>query len=138
MEAKKYKIEYKFHSICIEEESLSKKAYYYKISGELCHNGGFVNSIAEAEKEAKAKIDEKFNLIEKKSALHRYCVMRDFESFVELLNQHQEIPKEVAYQVASQLALASTLKYFTKEALSVDTKGSSEVNGDVSTENLHP
>ncbi|MDZ8054110.1 MAG: hypothetical protein RMX68_019565 [Aulosira sp. ZfuVER01] len=136
MESKKYKIEYKFHSIHIEEESLSRKAYYYKISGELCHNGGFVNSIAEAEKEAKAKIDEKFNLIEKKSALHRYCVMRDFESFVELLTQQKEMPKEVAYQVASQLALASTLKYFTKEALNVDANGSVDVNRDVSTENL--
>ncbi|BAY07888.1 hypothetical protein [Calothrix sp. NIES-2098] len=136
MESKKYKIEYKFHSIHIEEELLSRKAYYYKIFGELCHNGGFVNSIAEAEQEAKAKIDEKFNLIDKKSALHRYCVMRDFESFVELLTQNQEISKEVAYQVASQLALASTLKYFTKEALSVDTNGSVDVNRDVSTENL--
>jgi hypothetical protein len=138
MEAKKYKIEYKFHSIYIEEESLSRKAYYYKISGELCHNGGFVNSIADAEKEAKAKIDEKFNLIEKKSALHRYCVMRDFENFVELLTQQQEISKEVAYQVASQLALASTLKYFTKEALSIDAKGLVDMNGDVSRENLQP
>jgi hypothetical protein len=137
MEAKKYKIEYKFHSIYIEEESLSRKAYYYKISGELCHNVGFVNSITEAEKEAKAKIDEKFNLIEKKSALHRYCVMRDFESFVELLNQQQDISKEVAYQVASQLALASTLKYFTKESLSVDVNASVDVNGDLNTENLH-
>ncbi|BAY24409.1 hypothetical protein NIES2100_42040 [Calothrix sp. NIES-2100] len=136
MESKKFKIEYKFHSIHIEEESLSRKAYYYKIFGELCHNGGFVNSIAEAEKEAKDKIDEKFNLIEKKSALHRYCVMRDFESFLELLNQQQEISKEVAYQVASQLALASTLKYFTKEAASVDANGSVDVNRDISTENL--
>lgn len=93
MESKKYKIEYKFHSIHIEEESLSRKAYYYKIFGELCHNGGFVNSIAEAEKEAKAKIDEKFHLIENKAALHRYCVMRDFDSFVELLNQQQDISK---------------------------------------------
>jgi hypothetical protein len=136
MEAKKYKIDYKFHSIHIEEESLSRKAYYYKIFGELCHNGGFVNSIAEAEKEAKEKIDERFNLIEKKSALHRYCVMRDFESFVELLNQQQGISKEVAYQVASQLALASTLKYFTKEALTVDANGSADINKDVNTENL--
>ncbi|MBD2677683.1 MULTISPECIES: hypothetical protein [Nostoc] len=136
MEAKKYKIEYKFHSICIEEESLSRKAYYYKIFGELCHNGGFANSIAEAEKEAKGKIDEKFNLIERKSALHRYCVMRDFESFVELLTQQNQMPKEVAYQVASQLALASTLKYFTKEVQSVDINGSADGNGAVSTENL--
>ncbi|OUL37262.1 hypothetical protein BV372_03295 [Nostoc sp. T09] len=136
MESKKYKIEYKFHSIHIEEESLSGKAYYYKISGELCHTGGFVNSISEAEKEAKGKIDEKFNLIEKKSALHRYCVMRDFESFVELLNQQKEIPKEVAYQVASQLALASTLKYFTKEGISVDGNGSVDIKEDVRTENL--
>jgi hypothetical protein len=55
---------------------------------------------------------------------------------VELLNQQPEISKEVAYQVASQLALASTLKYFTKEALSVDANASVDVNGDVSTENL--
>ena len=136
MESKKYKIDYKFHSIHIEEETLSRKAYYYKIFGELCHNGGFVNSIAEAEKEAKEKIDEKFNLIEKKSALHRYCVMRDFESFVELLNQEQDISKEVTYQVAAQLALASTLKYFTKEAPSVDANGAVDVNKNVSTENL--
>ncbi|BAZ01157.1 hypothetical protein NIES37_51560 [Tolypothrix tenuis PCC 7101] len=135
MESKKYKIEYKFHSIHIEEESLSRKAYYYKIFGELCHNGGFVNSIAEAEKEAKAKIDEKFHLIENKAALHRYCVMRDFESFVELLNQ-QEISKEVAYQVASQLALASTLKSFTKESTGIDTNSSVDINRDASAENL--
>lgn len=135
MESKKYKIEYKFHSIHIEEESLSRKAYYYKIFGELCHNGGFVNSIAEAEKEAKAKIDEKFHLIENKAALHRYCVMRDFESFVELLNQ-QEISKEVAYQVASQLALASTLKSFTKESTGIDTNSSVDTNRDASAENL--
>ncbi|MBD2215194.1 hypothetical protein H6G64_07085 [Calothrix sp. FACHB-156] len=136
MESKKYKVEYKFHSIHIEEESLSRKAYYYKIFGELCHNGGFVNSIAEAEKEAKDKIDEKFHLIEKKAALHRYCVMRDFESFVELLNQQQEISKEVAYQVASQLALASTLKSFTKESISLDTNSSVDGNRDASIENL--
>ncbi|MBD2355073.1 hypothetical protein H6G41_10655 [Tolypothrix sp. FACHB-123] len=134
MEAKKYKIDYKFHSINIEEELLSRKAYYYKISGELCHNSGFVNSIAEAEKEAKAKIDEKFHLIEKKAALHRYCVMRDFDSFVELLNQQQEMSKEVAYKVASQLALASTLKSFTKESLSVDANKSVEVSEDISIE----
>ncbi|AUT01872.1 hypothetical protein CLI64_16575 [Nostoc sp. CENA543] len=136
MEAKKHKIEYKFHSIYIEEESLSRKAYYYKIFGDLCHSGGFVNSIAEAENEAKAKIDEKFNLIEKKSALQRYCVMRDFQSFVELLNQQQEIPKEVAYQVASQLALASTLKCFTKEVQSADTNSSTDISKDISTEKL--
>ncbi|MDZ8184970.1 MAG: hypothetical protein RMX96_08965 [Nostoc sp. ChiSLP02] len=136
MEAKKYKIEYKFHSIHIEEESLSRKAYYYKIFGELCHNGGFANSIAEAETEAKEKIDEKFNLIERKSALHRYCVMRDFESFFELLTQEKEMPKEAAYQVASQLALASTLKYFTKVVQSPDINGSVDTNGTVSTENL--
>ncbi|MBE9206029.1 hypothetical protein IQ244_05775 [Nostoc sp. LEGE 06077] len=138
MESNKYKIEYKFHSISIEEELLSRKAYYYKISGELCHNSGFVNSISEAEKEAKEKIDEKFNLIDKKAALHRYCVMRDFESFVELLNQQQEISKELAYQVAAQLALASTLKYFTKEALKIDVNGSGkvDVSGELNTDNL--
>ncbi|MDZ8108047.1 MAG: hypothetical protein RM338_20820 [Nostoc sp. DedQUE12a] len=132
METKKYKIEYKFHSIYIEEESLSRKAYYYKIFGELSHNSGFANSIAEAEKEAKEKIDEKFNLIERKSALHRYCVMRDFESFVELLTQQNQMPKEVA----SQLALASSLKYFTKEVQSVNINGSADGNGTVSAENL--
>ncbi|BBD59442.1 hypothetical protein NIES2109_22270 [Nostoc sp. HK-01] len=138
MESNKYKIEYKFHSICIEEESLSRKAYYYKISGELCHNSGFVNSISEAEKEAKEKIDEKFNLIDQKAALHRYCVMRDFESFVEVLNQQQEIPKEITYQVAAQLALASTLKYFTKEALkiNVNSSGTVDVSGELNTDNL--
>lgn len=128
MESNKYKIEYKFHAITIEEELLSKKAYYYKISGELCHNSGFANSISEAEKEAKDKIDENFNLIDKKAALHRYCVMRDFESFVELLNQQKEISQEITYQVASQLALASTLKYFTKEALKIDVNGLGSVD----------
>ena len=62
--------------------------------------------------------------------------MRDFESFVELLNQEQDISKEVTYQVAAQLALASTLKYFTKEAPSVDANGAVDVNKNVSTENL--
>ncbi|BAY62236.1 hypothetical protein NIES22_23080 [Calothrix brevissima NIES-22] len=136
MEAKKYKIDYKFHSIHIEAESLSRKAYYYKISGELCHNSGFVNSIAEAEQEAKAKIDEKFHLIENKAALHRYCVMRDFESFIELLKQQQEIPQEITYQVASNLTLASTLKSFSKESPSADTNKSVEVNGEISIDNL--
>jgi hypothetical protein len=138
MESNKLKIEYRFHSINIEEESLSKKAYFYKISGELCHNSGFVNSISEAEKEAKDKIDEKFNLIDNKAALHRYCVMRDFESFVELLNQQQKMPKELAYQIASQLALASTLKYFTKEALKIDVSGfgSVDVSAEANTPNL--
>ncbi|BAY34902.1 hypothetical protein NIES2107_68120 [Nostoc carneum NIES-2107] len=136
MESKKYKIEYKFHSIHIEEESLSRKAYYYKIFGELCHNGGFVNSIAEAEKEAKAKIDEKFHLIENKAALYRYCVMQDFESFVELLNQQQNISKELVYQVASQLALASTLKSLTKGSISLDANSLGDVNSDTSQENL--
>ncbi|MBD2438423.1 hypothetical protein [Nostoc sp. FACHB-110] len=134
MESNKYKLEYKFHSITIEEESLSRKAYFYKISGELCHNSGFVDSISEAEQEAKDKIDEKFNQIDKKAALHRYCVMRDFESFVELLNQQKDISKELAYQVASQLALASTLKYFTKEALKIDVNGLGSVE-DIRTSN---
>jgi hypothetical protein len=138
MESHKYKIEYKFHSINIEEELLSKKAYYYKVSGELCHNSGFANSISEAEKEAKDKIDEKFNLIDNKAALHRYCVMRDFESFVELLNQQKEISQELAYQIASQLALASTLKYFTKEALKIDVNGlgSVDVSAEANTDKL--
>ncbi|BAB74070.1 hypothetical protein ACN23B_11915 [Anabaena sp. FACHB-709] len=136
MESNKYKIEYKFHSITIEEEQLSGKAYYYKISGELCHYNGFVNSISEAEKEAKEKIDEKFHQIDRKSALHRYCVMRDFESFVELLNQQKEMSPEITYQIASQLALASTLKYFTKEVLSNDVFTSLESSQTINTDNL--
>ncbi|MBD2343941.1 hypothetical protein [Anabaena subtropica] len=136
MESNKYKMDYKFHSISIEEEALSGKAYYYKISGELCHDTGFVDSIYEAEQEAKDKIDEKFNLIDKKSALHRYCVMRDFDSFVELLNQQEGISKEITYQIASQLALASTLKYFTKEVLSSDVNRSIDVIKELNTDNL--
>ncbi|MBU7586970.1 MAG: hypothetical protein KAF91_29660 [Nostoc sp. TH1S01] len=139
MEPDNYRIEYKFHSIIIAEEALSRKAYYYKISGELCHNSGFANSIDEAEKEAKGKIDEKFNLIDKKAALHRYSVMRDFESFVELLlNQQPEISKELAYKVAAQLALASTLKYFTKEVLrsDVNDSGTVDLSGEINTDNL--
>lgn len=136
MESNKYKIDYKFHSISIEEESLSGKAYYYKISGELCHDSGFVNSISEAEKEAKEKIDEKFTQIDNKSALHRYCVMRDFESFVEVLNQQKEISQEVVHQIASQLALASTLKYFTKEVLSNDVNRSVDVIKEINIDNL--
>ncbi|MBD2303155.1 hypothetical protein H6G80_28745 [Nostoc sp. FACHB-87] len=139
MEPNNYRIEYKFHSIIIAEESLSRKAYYYKIYGELCHNSGFANSVEEAEKEAKEKIDEKFNLIDKKAALHRYSVMRDFESFVEtLLHQQPEISQELAYNVAAQLALASTLKYFTKEVLSSDVKDSGTVDagGELNTDNL--
>ncbi|ABA19816.1 conserved hypothetical protein [Trichormus variabilis ATCC 29413] len=136
MESNKYKTEYKFHSITIEEEQLSGKAYYYKISGELCHHNGFVNSISEAEKEAREKIDEKFHQIDRKSALHRYCVMRDFESFVELLNQQKEMSPEITYQIASQLALASTLKYFTKEVLSNDINTSSDNSQELNPDNL--
>ncbi|WP_235526530.1 hypothetical protein [Nostoc piscinale] len=65
--------------------------------------------------------------------------MRDFESFVELLlNQQPEISQELAYQVAAQLALASTLKYFTKEVLSSDVKdsGTVDVTGELNTDNL--